>query len=139
MGPRVKNPPAAVLDTSAILAVLASQDTDGRLQEAMSSMALWISAGTLAEAYVVVQKKWGRNGRDLLDSLLWPMGVQVRVLGLEDVNAHADAYLAWGKGMGTAGLNYGDCFSYAAASLTGLPVLCTGNDFTKTDISTVEW
>ena len=36
------------------------------------------------------------------------------------------------------GLNYGDCFSYALAKATGLPLLFKGQDFSKTDIIPVE-
>jgi ribonuclease VapC len=32
------------------------------------------------------------------------------------------------------GLNFGDCFAYALAKLTGGPLLFKGNDFKKTDI-----
>ncbi len=46
-----------------------------------------------------------------------------------------DAYNRFGKGTGhPAGLNYGDCFSYALAKQTGDPLLFKGNDFTRTDL-----
>uniref|UniRef100_UPI0005BB7FD2 type II toxin-antitoxin system VapC family toxin n=1 Tax=Ensifer sp. ZNC0028 TaxID=1339236 RepID=UPI0005BB7FD2 len=51
---------------------------------------------------------------------------------------HADrARRAWrrfGKGRHPASLNYGDCFSYALATLSGEPLLYKGNDFSQTDI-----
>ena len=34
----------------------------------------------------------------------------------------------------TAGLNFGDCFSYALSALTQEPLLFKGDDFSKTDI-----
>jgi ribonuclease VapC len=40
-----------------------------------------------------------------------------------------------GQGHHPAGLNFGDCFTYALAERTGHPVLCTGNDFAATDIA----
>lgn len=33
-----------------------------------------------------------------------------------------------------AGLNFGDCFSYALAKATGEPLLFKGTDFSQTDI-----
>ena len=46
-----------------------------------------------------------------------------------------DAYDRFGKGTGhPAGLNYGDCFSYALAEQTGGPLLFRGNDFRVTDL-----
>jgi ribonuclease VapC len=37
-----------------------------------------------------------------------------------------------------AGLNYGDCFSYALAAQFREPLLCKGNDFVHTDIQLVD-
>jgi len=48
------------------------------------------------------------------------------------------ARLAWrrfGKGRHPAGLNYGDCFSYALALTRGEPLLFKGEDFAKTDVN----
>lgn len=40
-----------------------------------------------------------------------------------------------GRGFGAAaGLNFGDCFSYALAKARSAPLLHVGNDFDKTDI-----
>ncbi|MGO8959865.1 MAG: type II toxin-antitoxin system VapC family toxin, partial [Streptosporangiaceae bacterium] len=43
----------------------------------------------------------------------------------------------YGKERHPAGLNFGDCFTYALAEQTGHPVLCTGDDFAATDIAVV--
>jgi ribonuclease VapC len=54
-----------------------------------------------------------------------------------DADAADRALSAWrryGKGRHPAGLNYGDCFVYALADRTGFPVLCTGDDFARTDL-----
>ena len=40
----------------------------------------------------------------------------------------------FGKGRHRAGLNFGDCFAYALAKITGEPLLFKGDDFKKTDI-----
>ena len=41
----------------------------------------------------------------------------------------------YGKGNGTGGkLNFGDLMVYAIAKDSGLPLLCTGNDFASTDL-----
>ncbi len=44
------------------------------------------------------------------------------------------AWRRYGKGRHPAGLNYGDCFSYALAVLTGERLLFKGDDFKQTDI-----
>jgi ribonuclease VapC len=45
------------------------------------------------------------------------------------------AYRDFGKGRHAAGLNFGDCFSYALARLTGQPLLFKGEDFALTDVA----
>ncbi len=44
--------------------------------------------------------------------------------------AHQD----FGRGNHPARLNYGDCFAYALAKITGEPLLFKGTDFSQTDI-----
>jgi len=49
-----------------------------------------------------------------------------------------DAFANYGKcRQHKAALNYGDCFVYALAKTTGLPLLFKGNDFSHTDLSSV--
>ena len=45
-----------------------------------------------------------------------------------------EAYSIYGKGRHVAGLNFGDCFSYALAKALDEPLLFKGEDFRKTDI-----
>jgi ribonuclease VapC len=45
------------------------------------------------------------------------------------------AFGRFGKGRHRAGLNYGDCFSYALASVRNEPLLFKGDDFGHTDIA----
>ena len=47
------------------------------------------------------------------------------------------AWRRYGKGRHPAGLNFGDCFSYALADHRGLPLLCTGEDFAVTDLEII--
>lgn len=42
-----------------------------------------------------------------------------------------------GVGRHPAGLNFGDCLSYATADLAGEPLLFVGDDFAQTDIEAV--
>jgi ribonuclease VapC len=47
------------------------------------------------------------------------------------------AFLRYGKGRHPAGLNFGDCLTYAIAKLSGEPLLCVGDDFVQTDLELV--
>lgn len=56
-----------------------------------------------------------------------------------DINANIamtaiEAFAKFGKGRHRAGLNMGDCFSYACAKVHRVPLLCKGDDFIHTDI-----
>jgi ribonuclease VapC len=44
------------------------------------------------------------------------------------------AYRQLGKGRHPAGLDFGDCFSYALALALGEPLLFVGSDFGRTDV-----
>jgi ribonuclease VapC len=64
---------------------------------------------------------------------------EVELVGLDSERAHAArrAYSQFGKGRHRAGLNYGDCFSYALATVMDEPLLYKGDEFTRTDVITV--
>jgi ribonuclease VapC len=47
------------------------------------------------------------------------------------------AYRTYGKGRHRAGLNYGDCFSYALAKASNEALLFIRDDFIQTDVGTV--
>ena len=61
--------------------------------------------------------------------------VGVGVLAAAVVGAAFAAWRRFGKGRHPAGLNLGDCFSYALARAAGAPLLFKGNDFAQTDIA----
>jgi ribonuclease VapC len=62
---------------------------------------------------------------------------QVTVTPFDDGMAQRalDAWRRYGKGRHPAGLNFGDCCSYALAEAMQCPILCVGNDFSRTDLA----
>ena len=48
-----------------------------------------------------------------------------------------ESYREYGKGSHSAGLNFGDCFSYALAISTEEELLFKGDDFAKKDVKTL--
>jgi ribonuclease VapC len=44
----------------------------------------------------------------------------------------------YGKGNHLAGLNIGDCCAYALAKVSGEPILFKGDDFSQTDVQSVQ-
>jgi ribonuclease VapC len=53
----------------------------------------------------------------------------------EHLDAAATAFIRFGRGRHPTALNFGDCMSYAVASVAGMPLLFTGEDFRRTDIA----
>jgi len=72
-------------------------------------------------------------GREL-DLFLHRAKIEIVPVDADQVEIARAAYRRYGKGVHPAGLNYGDCFSYALAKATGEPLLFKGSDFAKTDV-----
>lgn len=125
-----------VVDTSALLAVLFGEPERDRfialLADAEDAL---ISAATLVEASIVMQARTGADGVRDLDELL--AAAAVRCVAVDSVQAHLarDAFARFGKRHAPAGLNFGDCFSYALARATDRSLLFKGADFGRTDIT----
>jgi ribonuclease VapC len=67
-------------------------------------------------------------------SLLAAANVEIIAVDLPQVHAAREAFRQFGKGRHPAGLNFGDCFSYALAKGRSEPLLFKGSDFSQTDI-----
>jgi ribonuclease VapC len=125
-----------VLDTSALLAVLLGEpERDPFIVVLADAEDPVISAATLVESSIVMRAKTGDGGVADLDDLL--AAAAVRCVAVDSVQAHLarDAFARFGKGRAAAGLNFGDCFSYALALAMGRPLLFKGGDFSQTDVT----
>jgi ribonuclease VapC len=124
-----------VLDSSAIVAIFFNEP-DAKLLEARiaDDPVRLISAGTLLEIGILIESKMGPVGGRELD--LWLQRAKVEVVPVDEEQAEfaRRGWRRFGKGRHPAGLNYGDCFSYALALTRGEPLLFKGADFSKTDI-----
>ena len=67
---------------------------------------------------------------ELIDEL----GFDVAPVTEASARRTVDVYDKWGKGVHTAGLNFGDCFAYELARQRACPLLFVGADFSRTDI-----
>lgn len=130
-----------VADTSALIAVLQNEADAGRFASAIAEADLvLVSAASVAEAGIVMLNRHGPPGADKVRALIREAGLRVEDVTAEHADIAIEAYEAYGKGAPTGGkanLNYGDCFSYALAKSTGLPLLFKGHDFSHTDVATV--
>jgi ribonuclease VapC len=122
------------VDSSALIAVVLGEPDAERFLAALESDSVSLSAVSLTEASIVAESRQGADATRDLELLV--AGVVDRVIPVDEAHARV-AVAAWrrfGKGRHPAGLNLGDCFSYATASLANSPLLFKGNDFAQTDL-----
>ncbi len=125
-----------IVDSSAIIAVLMREPERDRISRAIAaSKVRRTSAGTLLEAAMVIEARAGDQGGTDLDAFIARLTVEVVPFTVEQVKFAREAFRRFGKGRHPAGLNLGDCFSYALAKATGEPLLFKGGDFAQTDIA----
>ena len=96
-----------------------------------------MGAPTVLESSLVLCSRLGHAGKTLLARFLQEAEIEVVEFAADHWTAAADAYLAYGKGRHRAGLNLGDCMTYAVAKLAGEPLLCLGDDLPATDLALV--
>ena len=124
-----------VIDSSALIAIMANE-LECRPFEHCIRMAATrlLGAASLVETSIVVLARRREQGLVLLHQVLADMQVQTVPLSADHARLAIDAFRQFGKGRHLAGLNFGDCFSYALAKATGEPLLFKGDDFSQTDI-----
>ncbi len=94
-----------------------------------------LGAAGLVETSIVVLARRGEAGLAVLNALLVDMRIETVPLSADHARLAVEAFRRFGKGRHAAGLNFGDCFSYALAKATGEPLLFKGDDFSQTDIN----
>ncbi len=73
------------------------------------------------------------------DELVKEAQISIEAVTEAQAQVAREAYRDFGKGSGhPARLNFGDCFAYALAKITGEPLLFKGDDFIHTDIASVD-
>ena len=121
-----------VLDTSAVISILANEGSRTRCEAAIGSGGdLLMSAGTYTELLIVAQNRGLTK-----EAIQFVENLNVIIL---DVTAEtalriSAAYNQWGRGFHPAGLNFGDCFAYEAAKSRDCPLLYVGDYFSRTDV-----
>lgn len=124
-----------VIDTSALFAILNAEneasiyaDCIFRANQCAISSATRVELGTICLNRLT-------SGLVRMEQLLEAFSITTKDLDVEQADLAIRAYGRFGKGRGNkAGLNLGDCFSYALAKSLDVPLLFKGDDFTHTDI-----
>jgi ribonuclease VapC len=124
-----------ILDTSALAAILFGEPEAALFTQLIHAAdRCLMSAATFLELSIVVEGQIGPDAGRQCDIFFRRAGIIIEPFTVEQAHLARQAFLDFGKGRHVAGLNFGDCFSYALAKITGEPLLFKGNDFKKTDI-----
>ncbi len=124
-----------VIDTSVIAAILFGEDDAERFAEAIENdPTRLISSGSVLEASLVIESELNQEGVRELDLLLHTAAIEIVAFTVDQLKVARHAFRTYGKGRHPAGLNFGDCFSYALSKTSGEPLLFKGNDFARTDV-----
>jgi ribonuclease VapC len=124
-----------VVDTSAVVAVLGDEpDSDAVIEIMDAADQRLMSAATLVELGIVMEARLGPAGTLAVERFVRDGEVAIAALDRPQADRALDAWRRFGKGRHAAALNLGDCFTYALAFERALPVLCTGDDFARTDL-----
>ncbi len=115
-----------------ILLAMALNIKDDRADRLVRELAA--ETGESLTAAVTVAARRGAEGVGDLDAVLAALAVRTVAFDAAQASIARAAFTRFGKGRSRAGLNYGDCFSYALAQTMGRPLLFKGENFGPTGI-----
>lgn len=125
-----------ILDSSAIVALVLREPGWERLVDKLGGEdTCAIGAPTLVETGIVLTARVGKKAPTVLARFLQEMGVVVIPFSEDHWAIAVDAYARFGKGRHAAGLNFGDCLTYATARAAEQALLFVGDDFARTDLT----
>lgn len=129
-----------IVDSSALIAIHEGEPEGRIFRELLRHATPKISAGTLLESSIVLDSRFPARTSRRLDTLVDALALDVVPVDVDQVRIARAAYRDYGKGSGhPAGLNFGDCLSYALAHVAQEPLLFKGDDFGHTDVMAVSW
>jgi ribonuclease VapC len=125
-----------IVDSSAIVAILSEEPDWLELSTKLDlANCVRLSAASYLETSIVLDKRRDRELSAALDELIEDVSIIIEPVTAEQAKIARQAYRDFGKGSGhRAGLNFGDCFTYALAREKREPLLWKGDDFGHTDL-----
>ena len=125
-----------VVDSSAVMAILLREaDGDFYARAIVAADRSVMSTFTYLEASVALcARKEDPEAAADMDRFLADQAFELVPYDHQQAVLSRQAYLRFGKGYHPAGLNLGDCVSYALAKSQDAPLLFKGNDFVRTDV-----
>ena len=125
-----------IVDTSAIIAILKGEDDAAVYARAIADAgARRVSAASYLECGIVLDSQRDPIISRSLDEFIHEAEFVVEPVTESQARLARHAYADFGKGSGhPAGLNFGDCLSYALALDLREPLLWKGDDFGHTGV-----
>src|SRR6202051_4228895 len=126
-----------IIDTSALIAILRDEpDARDCALAIEKSRNRRLSAANFVETALVIDGSRDPIASRRFDDLVKEAQIVIEPVTEAQARIAREAYRDFGKGSGhSAKLNFGDCFAYALAKVTGEPLLFKGDDFTDTEIA----
>ena len=125
-----------VIDTSALVAMISKEPEAAEFAALVSADSRrLLSVISLVETAIVMERRYGAPGSRELDMVLRGLSIELAPVTPEQGQSAMMAYWRFGRTIHPAALNFGDCFVYALAKVTGEPLLFKGNDFSLTDVA----
>ena len=139
MSPLVRPAPVDLaVDSSALLSLFLGEASSAAVAQALErSTGAVVCAPNLLESSMVALGRSGQMGIAAIDDIVAACGIVTIPADQHLVALARTAFARFGKGRHPAALNFGDCFSYALAAHFDVPLLCTGDDFARTDLVVV--
>lgn len=125
-----------VIDTSVLVAIFFGEAERQKFLVAITAAgSRLVSAATVLETGIVLEARQGEAAGREFDLFVVRANLQIVPVDAEQADLARSAWRKYGKGRHAAGLNFGDCFSYAVAKASGEPLLAKGADFARTDLA----
>lgn len=124
-----------ILDTSALLAVLLDEPEEDRFSDMIEEAeVVRLSAAGYVEAAIYIERNGDEIRRAMLDTFIDEFSIRIEPVTVEQAMLARQAFALFGKGRHKAGLNFGDCFTYALVKAYREPLLYKGGGFGMTDL-----
>ena len=124
-----------VIDTSALVAIFQDEPERRSFNQAIEAAERRaMSAASFVEVSMIIESRFGPDGIRDLDLFIAKANIELVPVDTEQAHIARTAFREYGKRRHRAGLNFGDCFSYALAKTLDEPLLFKGADFSSTDV-----
>ncbi|HKN11046.1 MAG TPA: type II toxin-antitoxin system VapC family toxin [Pseudomonadota bacterium] len=126
-----------ILDTSALIAILRNEPVAMLYARAIErAVTRRLSAANFVETGAVIDGSRDPVASRRFDELCREAHLIIEPVTEAQARIAREAYRDFGRASGhPAGLNFGDCFAYALAKVSGEPLLFKGGAFGRTDIA----